>query len=583
MKKSILLLIIAATVVAMFVSCNNEPDNKVYQVTVKFDLCNTTSDRIADSSVEYGNVVSKPSDPGREGYLFAGWYFNEEPYDFNAPVTQNITLKAHWTAINYTVKFDTDGGTKLSALSIPYGEKINFSGEPEPPEKEGYTFDGWTLNESTYDLETPVTQDITLKATWTKNDCTVKFDLGDSTLTPIADMTVKYGTVATSPDVGHRTGYVFSHWKKKNGGIFDFADPITSNLELVAVWTPIKTNLTFYFPNNISKVTSLKVNVGGQELTFDYPGTEEEGAFYKYTDDVTGLDYGTYNITVVTYNGNTPVGAVFTNNLTLNYPTTDKELKVETSEIVALTVDVTTTAKKVSADHTITGEAKMTFDSRVTVYYSLNNDEPTTEYTASTAIACTHEDVLKLKVTPKDATTLSYNSSVTINFNGKTVGATGPAGGIIFYDAGKVTSYTYTDASNNSTTYSYRFMEAAPSDLDGTYELEGYYKYHNTSSAIGAGKANTALLNVENQNYAAGSCLAHTVTNSDGVTFEDWYLPSYIELQEMLKIKSAIGMKDARYWSSTETSINPNRAYTDQTGVVESKTNKYRVRPVRCF
>ncbi len=68
----------------------------VTSYTVTFDV-NGGNETIADQTVESGKLVSKPEDPTKEGHTFAGWLLNGEEYDFNTPVTGNITLTASWT------------------------------------------------------------------------------------------------------------------------------------------------------------------------------------------------------------------------------------------------------------------------------------------------------------------------------------------------------------------------------------------------------------------------------------------------------------------------------------------------------
>ncbi|MCF2660767.1 S-layer homology domain-containing protein, partial [Pseudoflavonifractor phocaeensis] len=66
----------------------------------------------------------------------------------------------------YTVTFDSKGGSAVAAQTIEEGQKAT---KPADPTKDGYTFKGWTLNGSAYDFSTPVTDNITLVATWQKN------------------------------------------------------------------------------------------------------------------------------------------------------------------------------------------------------------------------------------------------------------------------------------------------------------------------------------------------------------------------------------------------------------------------------
>ena len=47
--------------------------------------------------VQEGETVTRPADPQKEGMIFAGWYAGETEWNFDTPVTEDITLKAHWT------------------------------------------------------------------------------------------------------------------------------------------------------------------------------------------------------------------------------------------------------------------------------------------------------------------------------------------------------------------------------------------------------------------------------------------------------------------------------------------------------
>ncbi|MDE7372868.1 MAG: InlB B-repeat-containing protein, partial [Clostridia bacterium] len=63
----------------------------------------------------------------------------------------------------YTVTFDSDGGSSVDAQTVKSGEKAV---EPDDPSKDEYDFKGWFIGETKYDFDTPVTDDITLKAKW---------------------------------------------------------------------------------------------------------------------------------------------------------------------------------------------------------------------------------------------------------------------------------------------------------------------------------------------------------------------------------------------------------------------------------
>lgn len=138
---------------------------KTYTVTFDTD----GGSKIDNKVVEENTVVVKPVDPKKEGYEFKEWQLDGEAYNFSSKVTSDITLKAiYQDKINeYTITFDTDGGTEIEKQTIKENGTVT---EPEPPVKEGYEFKEWQLNGKKYDFSTKVTSDIELKAVYDKKD-----------------------------------------------------------------------------------------------------------------------------------------------------------------------------------------------------------------------------------------------------------------------------------------------------------------------------------------------------------------------------------------------------------------------------
>lgn len=120
-----------------------------------------------------GDKVTKPAtDPTAEGYTFGGWFTDQactKEYDFNASVTDSMTLYAKWTAEKRTVTFNANGhGTAPAAQTVDYGSKAV---KPADPTADGYSFGGWYKEAActtAYDFATPVTADLTLYAKWTE-------------------------------------------------------------------------------------------------------------------------------------------------------------------------------------------------------------------------------------------------------------------------------------------------------------------------------------------------------------------------------------------------------------------------------
>lgn len=83
------------------------------------------------------------SEPEKAGYTFLGWFEDAElatPFDNSAPLYSDVTVFAGWSVINYTVSFDSQGGSQVPSQSIPYGGRVV---RPEDPTRSGFVFYGW--------------------------------------------------------------------------------------------------------------------------------------------------------------------------------------------------------------------------------------------------------------------------------------------------------------------------------------------------------------------------------------------------------------------------------------------------------
>ena len=84
----------------------------------------------ATQIVQAGEKAIEPDVPSRQGYQFTGWYLDDTNYDFNTAVTGNMTLTAKWTANSYTITFDTNGGSKIDPITQDYGTQITAPADP---------------------------------------------------------------------------------------------------------------------------------------------------------------------------------------------------------------------------------------------------------------------------------------------------------------------------------------------------------------------------------------------------------------------------------------------------------------------
>ena len=226
---------------------------EINQYTITFDT--NGGSEIAPITQDYGTEITAPDNPTRKGYTFKGW-------DKEIPETmpaENITVKARWEINQYTIAFDTNGGSEIAPITQDYGTEITA---PDKPTRKGYTFKGW-------DKEIPETmpaENMTVKAQWKINQYTITFDTnGGSEIPPI---TQDYGTEITAPDNPTRKGYTFKGWDKEIPETMP-----AENITITARWKDTEK------PTGEIIIGTNKWNEFLNELTF--------GIFFKDTQEVT--------------------------------------------------------------------------------------------------------------------------------------------------------------------------------------------------------------------------------------------------------------------------------------------------------
>lgn len=136
--------------------------------------------------------------------------------------------------VTYTVWFDSFGGTAVESQTVKDSECVK---KPENPEKEGFTFVEWQLDNSTYDFSTAVTSDITLTAYYTINEGTeivlITLDYQNGDMSNIVE--IKKGNILSEPPVPKKNGYKFVGWYLSDVK-FDFSTEINDNITLTAKW-----------------------------------------------------------------------------------------------------------------------------------------------------------------------------------------------------------------------------------------------------------------------------------------------------------------------------------------------------------
>ncbi len=157
------------------------------------------------SQIRANTPADQPADPTKEGYTFIGWYNGEEKWNFADAVATDLTLTAKWQVNQYTITFDTAGGSEVPSITQDYGTAIT---PPAAPTRTGYTFAGW-------DREIPTAmpaENMTITARWQVNQYTITFKPENGG----QDIVIKqdYGTAITAPANPTKTGYTFAGWDK---------------------------------------------------------------------------------------------------------------------------------------------------------------------------------------------------------------------------------------------------------------------------------------------------------------------------------------------------------------------------------
>lgn len=159
-------------------------ESSITYVTLTFDT-NGGLEGIANQVLLKNDNPVKPIDPVKLGYIFLGWFIdlNETiPFDFDAPLTSNITIYAKWSYIElmeYSVTYDLNGAFQSESIIkvIVSGEKA--SALDPIPIRSGYVLLGYSLDQDglvLFDFDTPIESDITLYAIWGISYQTVDLD-----------------------------------------------------------------------------------------------------------------------------------------------------------------------------------------------------------------------------------------------------------------------------------------------------------------------------------------------------------------------------------------------------------------------
>lgn len=139
----------------------------INQYTVTFVTAHGTTPE--PQTIDYGKTATRPTMEA-EGYTFGGWHTDEActaPFDFDMPITDDLTLYANWLINEYIVTFEDANGAP--GQRVTHG---NTATKPDDPKRDGFTFDGWYTDDTyttEFDFNQPITSDTTVYAKWEKD------------------------------------------------------------------------------------------------------------------------------------------------------------------------------------------------------------------------------------------------------------------------------------------------------------------------------------------------------------------------------------------------------------------------------
>ena len=269
-------------------------------------------------NVTYGTKLYQNSlpVPSRSGYTFDGWYEDSACTIIGGAidVRSNITLYAGWTRNtiqSYTVSFNSNGGSSVSAMSVTPGTILYQNSLPVPT-RSGYAFTGWYEDSACSIIggAIEITANTTLYAGWERTapqSYTVSFNSnGGSSVSPL---TVNEGfeIIQSNLPIPSRTGYQFTYWYT-DSALRNIAggDKVYNNITLYAGWerTAPQSYTVSFNSNGGSSVDPLTVNEGFEIIQSNLPIPSRTGYefTYWYTDsalrNIAGGDRVYNNITL---------------------------------------------------------------------------------------------------------------------------------------------------------------------------------------------------------------------------------------------------------------------------------------------
>ena len=206
--------------------------------------------------------------PTKAGYTFVGWFTDDK---FTSSVVTELknahgdkTFYANYSINQYTISFETNGGTEVEAITQNYATSVSA---PNAPAKNGYKFAGWYSDNAfkkEYSFTTMPAEDITVYAKWTIETYNITYNLEGGTNNKNNPSTFNVQSQDIILRVPTKAGYNFVGWyidSDYTSAITKIATGSYGNIEVFAKWEIITYTITYVTSENTENINALTYTV----------------------------------------------------------------------------------------------------------------------------------------------------------------------------------------------------------------------------------------------------------------------------------------------------------------------------------
>lgn len=248
---AIIIILILGIVYGIFHKLNSKEISNEYTVTFKLD-----NEVVHEVKVKENQLVEEYIIPDKEKHLIDGWYLDNDLFNFNTIITEDITLNAYLLSLENKVVVTYKNNDEIVKKDVidngSYAKNLSLA------EDATSSLEGWYFNDELYNFEQVVTEDITLTAHWIKlaemeNAIAANFFV-DERIYEI--QRVEKNSKFTEPVEPSKDGYIFIGWYLKDSNTkYDFNKKSDKNLELVAHFERKQQYIVSFYVNSLEYAT----------------------------------------------------------------------------------------------------------------------------------------------------------------------------------------------------------------------------------------------------------------------------------------------------------------------------------------